>query len=67
MSTTARASKRARADESPFEMPALTSGYPLDAAETAAIEKVLDAARQNEMRSREMRSPSVETDGTGDR
>ena len=41
MSTTTQTPKQVRPDESPFEMPALTSGYPLDDAEKAAIAKVL--------------------------
>lgn len=44
MSTTIRVPRGVDAHESPFEMPALTSGYPFDAAEKAAIRRVLDAA-----------------------
>ena len=45
MTTTTQNPKRVRPDESPFDTPALTSGYPLDDAEKTAIAKVLGKHR----------------------
>ena len=51
MSTTTQVRKKVRADGSPFEMPALTSGYPLDVAEKTAIVQLLRHSQADEAKS----------------
>ena len=46
MTTTTQARKPLQADDTPFELPRLTSGYPLDDSERAAIDALLDETKR---------------------